>query len=74
MGKIKYQDKQPGSYFRELRNNFLGLKYFVSGMKKSGTGIRDGKIRIRDKISLVPATARVTGCSTPVATALILTF
>jgi hypothetical protein len=50
-GWIKYQDPDLG--FRELRNNFLGLKYL-----KSGSGIRklfdiepgiwDGKIRIRD--------------------------
>jgi hypothetical protein len=25
--KIRIRDKQPGSYFRELRNNFFGLKY-----------------------------------------------
>jgi hypothetical protein len=32
------RDEQPGSYFRELRNNFLGLKYL-----NSLTRIRDGK-------------------------------
>jgi hypothetical protein len=26
--KIRIQDENPGSYFRELRNNFFGLKYF----------------------------------------------
>jgi hypothetical protein len=31
MGKkirIRIRDKQPGSYFSELRNNFLRLKFF----------------------------------------------
>jgi hypothetical protein len=32
------RDEQPGSYFLELRNNFLGLKYLNSLMR-----IRDGK-------------------------------
>ncbi len=50
---IRIRDEQPGSYIRELRNNFLGWKYLHSFMK-----IRDGKnldlgsgmekIRIRD--------------------------
>jgi hypothetical protein len=47
------QDEQPGSYFLELRNHFLGLKYLNSlmrirdgdssdpGWKKVGSGIRD---------------------------------
>ncbi len=38
------RDEQPGSYFIELRNHFLGLKYSNSMMR-----IRDGKIRIRNK-------------------------
>jgi hypothetical protein len=25
--KIRIRDEHPGSYFRELRNNFLGYKY-----------------------------------------------
>jgi hypothetical protein len=47
MGKkirIRIQDKQPGSYFRELRNPFFGvkiLKFFDAdpGWKKFGSGI-----------------------------------
>jgi hypothetical protein len=35
---IRIRDEQPGSYFRELRNNFLGLKYLNSLIR-----IRDGK-------------------------------
>jgi hypothetical protein len=50
---IRIRDEHPGSYFRELRNNFLGQKYFNllmrirnlfdpgSGMEKFGPGIRD---------------------------------
>jgi hypothetical protein len=41
---IRIRDEQPGSYFRELRNHFLGLIFNVdlgSGMKK---------IRIRDPV------------------------
>jgi len=48
-------DEKPGSYFLELRNYFFGLKYLnslmrirYSGWKQFGSGIRDGKIRIRD--------------------------
>jgi hypothetical protein len=43
MGKkirIRIQDEQPNSYFREFRNNLLWLKYLNSMML-----IRDGKIR-----------------------------
>jgi hypothetical protein len=36
--KIRIRDEQPGSYFRELRNHFLGLKYSNSLIR-----IRDGK-------------------------------
>ncbi len=36
-------DPGSGSYFLELRNHFLGLKYLNSLMR-----IRDGDIRIRD--------------------------
>jgi hypothetical protein len=63
MGKkirIRIRDEQPGSYFPELRNHFLGFKYLNSlidqvfgknsdpgyGMEK--TRIRDGKNRIWD--------------------------
>jgi hypothetical protein len=28
--RIQIRGEQPGSYFRELRNNFLGLKYLNS--------------------------------------------
>jgi hypothetical protein len=53
-------DEHPGSYFRELRNNFLGSKCLNSLMRirtqdpeifftlDLGSGIRDGKIRIWD--------------------------
>jgi hypothetical protein len=51
--KIRIRDEDPGSYFRELRVNFLGLKYLKSlmwirnlsdpgsGMEKFGSWIRD---------------------------------
>jgi hypothetical protein len=52
------RDEQPGSYFLELRNHFfafLRLKYFLKkffdedpGWRQFGSGIRDGKSRIRD--------------------------
>jgi hypothetical protein len=42
---IRIRDKQPGSYFRELKKQFLGLKYLNSlmwirdpGWKKSDPG------------------------------------
>jgi hypothetical protein len=45
--RIRTRDEQPGSYFLELRNHFLGFKYFNSlmriwdpGWKKVGSGIR----------------------------------
>jgi hypothetical protein len=47
---IRIQDERPGSYFRELKKQFLGLKYLNSlmrirdpGWKQFGSGIRDGK-------------------------------
>jgi hypothetical protein len=47
------QDEQPGSYFLELRNYFWvkKLKLFDEdpGWKKFGSGIREGKSRIRDE-------------------------
>jgi hypothetical protein len=53
---IRIRDEQPGSYFRELRNHFLGIKYLNFLMrprdpewKKFGSGKE--KIRIRDKHS-----------------------
>jgi hypothetical protein len=36
--EIRFRDEQPGSYFRERRNNFFGLKYLNSLM-----WIQDGK-------------------------------
>jgi hypothetical protein len=51
------RDEQPGSYFSELRNHFFGflgvkiLKFFDAdpvGWRQFGSGIRDGKSRIRD--------------------------
>jgi hypothetical protein len=46
---IRIRNKQPGSYFRELKKKFggLNLKFFDadpgSGMEKFGSGIRVGK-------------------------------
>jgi hypothetical protein len=55
---FRIQDEQPESYFRELGNHFLRLKYLNSLMRiRDGktsdprSGIRNGKIRIRDKHS-----------------------
>jgi hypothetical protein len=36
--RIWIRDEQPGSYFRELRNHFFGIKYLYSLMR-----IQDGK-------------------------------
>ncbi len=50
--KTRILDEHPGSYFWELRNNFLGWKYLIlCGIRdpESFWPIRDGKIRIRDK-------------------------
>jgi hypothetical protein len=44
--RIRIRDEQPGLYFLVLKNNFLGLKYLNLVTR---IGIRDGKIRIRDK-------------------------
>jgi hypothetical protein len=48
---IRIRDEQPGSYFRELRNNFWVkiLKFFGADprQKKFGSGME--KIRMRDK-------------------------
>jgi hypothetical protein len=42
--RIRIRDDQPGSYFRELRNQFFGLLFYGDpGWKKFGYGIRDGK-------------------------------
>jgi hypothetical protein len=51
--RIRDEDPdQPGSYFRELRNNFWNkiLKFFDAdpGRKNFGSGME--KIRIRDKV------------------------
>jgi hypothetical protein len=51
--RIRIRDEQPESYFRELKNHFLGLKYLNSLMrirdgKNSDPGFRMEKIRIRD--------------------------
>jgi hypothetical protein len=44
--RIRIRDEHPGSYFRELRNHLLGLKYLNSlmriqdpGWKKYGSGM-----------------------------------
>jgi hypothetical protein len=49
------RDEQPGSYFRELRNKFLGLKYLNSfirirdtGWKNFGSGMEKFRFGIRD--------------------------
>ncbi len=57
--KIQIWDELPGSYFRELRNNFFGLKYLNSLIADAdpaifltldpGSGME--KVRIRDKHS-----------------------
>jgi hypothetical protein len=57
MGKksgIRIRDEEPGSYFRELKKRYFGLKYLNSlmwirdpGWKKFGSGME--KIWIRDK-------------------------
>jgi hypothetical protein len=53
---ILIRDEHPGSYFRKLRNNFLVENTYNSSMwmrirnlLNPGSGILDGKIRIRDK-------------------------
>jgi hypothetical protein len=61
--RIRIRDEQPGSYLRELRNNFFGLKYLSSltpirDGKNSDPGSGMGKIRIRDK-HLGSATLRI---------------
>jgi hypothetical protein len=53
------RDEQPGSYFLEIRNHFFAfmvLKYLNSlmrirdpGWRQLGSGILDGKSRIRDQ-------------------------
>jgi hypothetical protein len=40
---FQIRDEQPKSYFRELGNNFLGLKLLHSFDANPGSGIRDGK-------------------------------
>jgi hypothetical protein len=47
------RDEQPGSYFLELRNHFVGVKILKFFDADPGSGmetvrIRDGKSRIRD--------------------------
>ncbi len=49
----RIRDEQPGSYFRELRNNFLGLKYLNSLMRIWDQGWK--KIWMRDGKNLDPA-------------------
>ncbi len=43
--KIRIRDEQPGSYIREIRNNFLGL---ILGFFDADPGSEKEKIRIRD--------------------------
>jgi hypothetical protein len=61
--RIRIRDEQPGSYFLELRNHFLGLKYFNSLMrirdgKNSDPGPGMEKLRIRD---VYPGSATLVG-------------
>jgi hypothetical protein len=49
--KTRIREKRLGSYFRALSNNILGYKYlnYLSILCcGSGSGIRNGKIQIRD--------------------------
>ncbi len=46
--RIRIRDEQPESYFRELRNLFLGLKYLICLMRIQDPESRMGQIRIRD--------------------------
>ncbi len=45
---IRIRDEQPWSYFLELRNNFLGLKYLNSLMRIRDLGSGMETIRIQD--------------------------
>jgi hypothetical protein len=50
----RIRDEQPGSYFLQFRNHFLGLKYLNSLMRirdgdSSDPGFGMEKCRIRDK-------------------------
>jgi hypothetical protein len=54
--RIRIRDEQLGSYFRELRNHFLGLKYINSlmrigdpGWKNIGSGMENFGSGIREK-------------------------
>jgi hypothetical protein len=50
--RIRIGNEQPGSYFRELRNHFFGvkiLKFFYADPGWEKCGSRMEKIRIRDK-------------------------
>ncbi len=53
LGWVKIRDEQPGSFFRELRNNFLGWNTYIlwcrSGIQDPGSGME--KIRIQDQWS-----------------------
>ncbi len=60
---LRIRDEKPGSYFRELRNHFRGLKYLNflmqirdpgwknldPGGKKFASGIRTSRIRSTEK-------------------------
>jgi hypothetical protein len=63
------RDEQPGSYIRELKKLFSGLKYFKFFDVDPGSviRIRDGKIRIRDKNPGSATLARLmsAGCRPP---------
>jgi hypothetical protein len=51
MGKSQDPDEQPRSYFRELRNHFLGLKYLNSFDADPGSRMEKNSIpgsRIRN--------------------------
>jgi hypothetical protein len=46
--RIRIWDEKPGSYFQELRNHFLELKYLNSLMQIRNPGSRVEKIWIRN--------------------------
>jgi hypothetical protein len=47
--EIRIRDKQPGSYFRELRNNFFGVKILKFSYADPGWKILDLGSGNRDK-------------------------
>jgi hypothetical protein len=57
---IRIRDEHPGSYFRELRNNFLGLNYINSYTRiliRDLLDLGSGKEKIRNKKTRIRNTA-----------------